>query len=176
VIDLDHPDQPLGDAPDDVTAVAAGARVVIATARGLYDLDHRHARRLNAPPGAILVGDGWATSAAGALDLRRDRTVPWPAGRTVQVAIGAGDSLTAVAAGPDHLDLLVVRGARLELVASPLPPTTQVTAIFVDGAGRVALGTRDGQVAIRAGATWTVAVVADALPAPRPGAGPAVSR
>ncbi|HEU0034582.1 MAG TPA: hypothetical protein VFQ53_28355 [Kofleriaceae bacterium] len=177
-------------APADVLAIAGaqvakpGAKLpsyVVATDKGLLRPDKTG--KLVAIAGAPkrvnrLVSDVWAITDKGALDLRTNKPVAWPAGTTITLATpGPADSLVVVATIAKQPELVVVRAGKLERAPLAITPPSAPVGVAVDRAGRAVVALRDGRLLVRdkAGA-WTTTEVKDALPADKPGPPPATSR
>ena len=168
----------LGVAPGDILLVGAGASIVVATDRGLFRLDGGRLAPIAAPRRPrLLVGDRWAITDGGAVDLRSGKPTPWPAGTAVEAAAaGPDDRLIAVARGGGQLELLTLRAGKLERAPIDVAPAGAPVGVVVDRAGRAVVALRDGRIAVRDGAAWTTVTVVEQLPAPHPGPPPAASR
>jgi hypothetical protein len=177
--------QKLGVAPADVLALGAGAKaVIVATPRGLVRIEGTKTTTLAWAPRTVqrLVGDAWAIVDRGALDLRTNKLVAWPAGVGVgaasPVALAGDGALVAVATVRGNpLELVIVRGGKLERDPIAItPPAIAPVGVAVDRANRAVVALRDGRVAVRERGAWTAVTVSEQLPAAKPGAGPAPSR
>ena len=125
--------------------------------------------------------NAWALVDRGALDLRSNKLVAWPAG----LAIPA--TAAAAVTGDGGLALVVpIRGGGAELVTvragkvarDPIaitPPAENAVGVVVDRSDRAVVAMRDGRLAIRERGAWTVVSVSEQLPDEHPGAGPAAS-
>lgn len=168
----------LGVATGEVLLVGSGKSIVAATDRGLLRLDGARLSPIAAPRRArLLVGDQWAIVDGGAVDLRTGRTTPWPAGTSLEVAAaGPDDRLLAVARAAGKLELFAVRAGKLERAPIDAPGADHPVGVAVDRAGHAVVAFRDGRIAVRDGAAWTLVTVAEQLPPPHAGAPPAASR
>jgi hypothetical protein len=179
VFALDRP-QPvkLADAPGVVLALAASpTNLVIEIDRGLFRLDAGWKPIQSAPPSVIrFVDDRFALVEHGVFDLRTGKTIAWPADVQVVAASTFGDTLIAAATSGIAVDLLTLRGGKLEREPLAVPISEEIVGVVADREGRVVIASRDGHVAIRDHGTWITATVTDALPAAHPGSPPALSR
>jgi hypothetical protein len=169
VFALDHAGAPqrLPDAPATVLALGASpAGVAVLTERGVARLDGKSWRAVERAPRVVaLASDRWAITADGAYDLVANTAVDLRGA----VAVAAdGDAL--VAATPT--ELLTVRGGKV--TRAPLPATGAPVGVAVDRDHAV-VALADGRVFVRDHDAWSTTEVHDALPAPRPGPGPASS-
>lgn len=174
----------LGAAAGEILLVGSGRSIVIATERGLFRIDAGKGARpapIRAAPrrARMLVGDRWAIVDGGAVDLRTGKTTAWPAGASIEVAAaGPDERLIAVARAAGKLELWTVRAGKLARAPVELAAGAADAApvgVATDRAGRVVIALRDGRIALRDGAPWTVVTVGEQLPPPRPGAPPAAS-
>ncbi|MBS1119321.1 MAG: hypothetical protein H6Q90_1549 [Deltaproteobacteria bacterium] len=163
-----------------VLAIGAGKGIVIATERGLLRVDGAKLTPIAGAPRKVarLVSDLWAVVDGGALDLRSNKTTPWPVGLTILLtASSADDSLVGVARAHGKLELVTLRGGKLDREPISLTPVGDPVGIVVDRKGRAVVALRDGRLVSRAKAgNWEVTTVSDALPTPRPGPPPALSQ
>jgi hypothetical protein len=166
-------------APAVVVAMAGGPKAtVVQTERGLYRAEGTKLTPITgAPKLDRLVSDRWALADRGAYDLRAGKLIAWPAGAKITAATaGPDDDLVAVATLAGKLELLVVRGGKLERSAiAPGEPVGPAVGVAVDRAGRAVVALGDGRMLVRDGSAWTATTVREALPAARPGPAPAVS-
>ena len=164
--------------PAPALAIGSGRSIVIATDRGLYRIAGTKTTRVDRAPRRVtrLVSDVWAVVDRGAVDLRTTTTTPWPAGITVQIAtVGPADSLVAVGSSRAGLELLTLRAGKLARDPIALSPTGVPVGVAVDRAGRAVVALRDGRLAVRDHAAWTIVTVDEQLPAPKPGSPPATT-
>jgi len=199
---LDNGREPvkLLDAPMPILAAAASAGgVVIETDAGLARLDGKRWKPITGAPHhvAALLSDRFALEGRGAIDLRSQKTIDWPAGTKVDAAIATEDSVIAVAQHGKDLELLTWRPpasarshADAQLATEPVvvgadAPAAHVDAaaapvgVTTDRAGRVVVALRDGRLVVRdkgPHGTWSTVRVQDALPAARPGPAPATQK
>lgn len=170
----------LPDAPGAVSEIGAGEQgIAIVTDKGAFRLDGKSWRALaDVPRGAELASERWAWSTAGATDLKSGKTLPWPTRVTVTTAAPApGDSLVAAGVAASMVDVVVVKGGKLDHDSTPAPgPDAVVAGVTMDGAGRIVVALRDGHVLVREGGTWVTTEVRDAVPAPMTGSPPALTR
>jgi hypothetical protein len=178
--------QKLALAPADITALGGGARgvVIAATARGLIKVEGAKITTLAwAPRTGIqrLVGDAWAITDRGALDLRTNKPVAIAIPAAAPVTIAGGDGALAFAAPvrSGGAELVVVHGPGKidrEPIAITPPVTAPIVGLAVDRAKRAVIALRDGRLAIRdERGTWTSITVSDQLPGEHPGSPPAAS-
>jgi len=187
----------LADVPSPVIAIAASrSRAIAVTPKGLYELQGASWKQIKKAPKTVrsLVSDRWAIVDRGVLDLKTLQTIAWPAGVRVDETAAVGDTLYAVAAKGKSRELLTLspraaakakaaKGAKAAPAAAaafdreeiPLASSVAIVGVVADEGKRVAVATRDGKVAVRAGGTWTTAEVTDELPAAKPGPAPALS-
>lgn len=177
--------QKLALAPADITALGAGARgvVIAATARGLLKVEGPKITTLAwAPRTGIqrLVGDAWAITDRGALDLRTNKAVPIAIPATTPATVAGGDGALAFIAP------LRGGGAELVLIHGPgkidrepiaiTPPPSAPVGLAVDRAKRAVIALRDGRLAVRdERGGWTAVTVTEQLPDEHPGAPPATA-
>lgn len=166
-------------APAPVLAIGSGeAGVVIQTAGGLLRLEGTAFKRIARAPRRItrLVSERWALIDRGAVDLKTNTTTSWPAGLTIQLA-AAGTGVTLVAIGSTRAGIELVTLAGTKLTREPIAETAGAKAVgvVVDKAGRATVALADGRLARRERDAWSITLVREALPAPRPGSPPAVS-
>lgn len=174
----------LGDAPEPVLALA-GSRggVIISTSKGLMMMKGKTFTPIKKAPknARRLVSDRWVLVDRGVIDLKSLKTTSWPAGVRVDDATTAttakGEIFIAVGTHGKAADLYTVsaKTAKLEQESIPFPAKVDVVGVVADKAGRVVVGTRDGQLAIREGGKWTIATVSEQLPDAKPGPAPAES-
>lgn len=170
----------LARAPAAIVAIGASPRgIVVATDRGLYRVQGASAAPIAKAPRQVrrLVSDRWALVDGGILDLRSLKTTRLPSGLRLQAAaVGPRDSFVAVATRGSRLELVTLDKGKLAHV--PLPETIAgaPVGLVVDARDRVAIALADGRIALRDAGSWSVVEVRDALPPPRPGARPAMSR
>ena len=176
----------LGEAPVPVLALA-GSRggVVVSTSKGLMTMKGKTFTPIKKAPKntRTLVSDRWVLVDRGVIDLKSLKTTAWPAG----VRVGDGDAtatttkkgelLIAVGTHGKVTDLYTVsaKTAKLEQETIPFTARVDIVGVIADKAGRVVVGTRDGQLAVRDGGKWTIATVREELPDGKPGPAPAES-
>jgi hypothetical protein len=186
----------VGNTTANVEAIGTGKTAVVSTDRGLFRLDGARLTAITGLPRGKpeqLVGDGWALFGNRAVDLRAARAVPLPADLAVDATTPAtmapDDSLVLVAAAGGKLELVTVRGTKVDrepitLAATGSAPSgppggalaPTVVGVAVDKSGRAVVALRDGRIAIRDRGTWSTTTATAALPAPRPGPPPATTR
>jgi hypothetical protein len=176
----------LGEAPVPVLALA-GSRggVVVSTSKGLMSMKGKTFTPIKKAPknARTLVSDRWVLVDRGVIDLKSLKTTSWPAGAHV----GDGDATTATTAKGELLIAVGTRGkaadlytvnaktAKLESESIPFATRVDIVGVVADKAGRVVVGTRDGQLAVREGGKWTIATVREELADGKPGPAPAES-
>lgn len=170
-------------APAPVLAIGGGKAIVVATERGLYRVDGGSVVPLAHAPKHVarLVSERWAlvaTGNSGAVDLRTGKTTSWPDGATIEVvAPGPDDQLVAVATIGGALELLTLRGTKLERAPIGAGATGTAVGVVVDRGGRVVVAFADGRLVVRDGTShWTLRTVGDAVPKGRAGPGPSASK
>lgn len=174
----------LGEAPGPVLALAGSrAGVVVSTAKGLMTMKGKKFTPIKKAPknARTLVSDRWVLVDRGVIDLKSLKTTSWPSGVRVGDATttttSKGEVLIAVGTHGKATDLYTVSAKTAKLEQETIPFTTRVDIVGVvaDKAGRIVVGTRDGQLAVREGGKWTVATVREELPDAKPGPAPAES-
>jgi hypothetical protein len=101
-------------APAPALAIGAGPlAIVIATERGLFRAQRGAFTAIPRAPRRVerLLSDRWALLDRAALDLRTGKTLPWPAGLTVDVATPVGENLAAAAVSRAGVELVVLAGS-----------------------------------------------------------------
>lgn len=171
-------------APSAVLQIGAGAKsLTIVTDRGLL-----RAESAGAPWKPIarapqrLIDDRWALTDRGPADLKTGTITPWPPGfRLGAVTPGPKGTLVLVGSQRGAIEVVVIDGVKVtrETIEVPadaaLGPLANPVGVVTDTTGRVVVAFRDGRLAIRSRGAWSVTAIADALPAARPGAPPALS-
>lgn len=170
----------LASAGSAVLKLGAGKGIVFQTASGLFRVDGKKVKPLKGAPRQVssIVNDKWATVDKGAVSLDSGRVTTWPADmRVTATGATAANELAAVGSvRGGGFALLVVSGTKTQRsVITGLADGAPV-AVTIDADGRVLVALADGRFALRTGSTWSVSTVTDAVPAPRPGAPPAVSQ
>jgi len=169
----------LGVAGGNVLAIGSGKAIVVATDRGLYRIAGGKVTAIAGAPKQVsrLVSDRWALVGHGALDLRSNKTSSWPAGMSVGVAAaGPDDELVAVATIGGKLELVTLRGTKLEREPIAIAPIGTAVGVVLDRGGRVVVALGDGRLLVRERGTWTSTTVREELPLARPGPAPATSQ
>jgi hypothetical protein len=169
----------IAQAPSAITAIGAGAAAIVATDTGLFRLTAGKLVAIAAlPDHPRLVSDRWAIVDRGALELATGRITPWPAGLSVGPAAAAGDSLVAVASGPDGLELVTIAAGKLarDRLGITVTPGGAAVGATADRAGRAVVALADGRIAVRGPTGWTTTQVVDEPPPERHGMPPATSR
>lgn len=167
--------------PVPILAIGSGPKaIVIATEKGLMRSEGGPFTPIKAKklPRRVdkLVSDRWALVDRGPVDLKTGLTIPWPAGVNVVIAApGPDDGLVAVSSTRTGLELVTVKGKKI--TREPIAGTGSAAAVgvVVDKFGHAVIALRDGRLAVRDKGTWMVGSITEALPAPKPGVGPANS-
>jgi len=169
----------LGDAPAPVVALAASATgIVIETDAGLSRLAGSAWKPITGAPlhVAALLSDRFALVDGGLLELATGKTIAWPSGLHVELAIASGDGVVAAAMRGTALELVTLHAGKLTSEPVPLDPPAPIVALAADRDGGVVLATRDGRLVVRDRGAWSATVVRDELPPSRPGPPPALSK
>ncbi len=170
---------PLATAGSTVLALGSGKRVVFATDRGVFRIDRKRVVAVKSAPRRVnaFAGDRWGLVDHGAVDLRSGRVTAWPADLEIRAAAQAPDEHlfaagTATGGGVVVLELGGIKIARATVdgVSAGIP-----AAVVADAKDRIVVVFRDGRIALREHATWTVSTVRDEPPPPHPGSPPATS-
>ncbi|MDB4955227.1 MAG: hypothetical protein JWO36_2796 [Myxococcales bacterium] len=164
-------------APGLVIALAASATaIIVETEAGVFRLEGSRATPLAPTSRITYMNDRWAIGDKGAIDLRTAKIIPWPADVAVVAASStSGDTLIAVGVTGDAVELVSLRGGKLDREAIPVDRAATIIGIVADRTGRIVVALADGRLAVRDQGTWTITTVRDALPDPRRGAPPASS-
>jgi hypothetical protein len=169
----------LADAPSAVLALAASRTgVVIRTDKGLLRLEGAAFKPIKKAPKRVrtLISDRWALVDRGVLDLKTMKTIALPSAAHIVDTALLGDAIVAVSQHGKTVELVTVKAGKVTREKVDIDKPRPIVGLVVDKRARVAIAMRDGRIALRDGATWTVTEVREELEPARPGPAPAESQ
>jgi hypothetical protein len=169
----------LADAPSAVLALAASPTgIVVQTDKGLLRFDGVAFKPIKKAPKRVrtLISDRWALVDNAVIDLRTMKKTALPSGIHIVETVLVGDAIVAVSQHGKTVELVTVKRGKVTREKVEIDAPKPIVGLVVDKQSRVAIAMRDGRIALRDGATWTVTEVRQELAPVKPGPAPAESQ